>query len=67
MQTYKNSYDKNEDAMLWELHEIRHELHKELSRKTAEEINGDAMRKFQEWQTNNGDIVQHVSEKLLTI
>ncbi len=51
MQTYKNSYDKNEDAMLWELHEIRHELHKELSRKTAEEINGDAMRKFQEWQT----------------
>lgn len=51
METYKNSYDKNEDAMLWELHEIRHELHKELSRKTAEEINRDAMRKFQEWQT----------------
>jgi hypothetical protein len=51
METYKNSYDRNEDMMLWELHEIRHELHKEFSRKTLEEINRDALRKFQEWQT----------------
>jgi hypothetical protein len=50
METYKNSYDKNEDIMLWELHEIRYELHKELSRKTVEEINRDALRKFREWQ-----------------
>ncbi len=50
METYKNSYDKNEDMMLWELHEIRHELHKEFSRKTVEEINRDGLRKFQEWQ-----------------
>ena len=50
METYKNSYDKNEDVMLWELHEIRHELHKELSHKPVEEINRDALRKFQEWQ-----------------
>jgi protein required for attachment to host cells len=53
METYKNSYDKNEDVMLWELHEIRHELHKELSRKTVEEINRDALKKFQEWQRQN--------------
>ncbi len=50
METYKNSYDKNEDIMLWELYEIRYELHKELSRKTVEEINRDALRKFREWQ-----------------
>ncbi len=50
METYKNSYDKNEDIMLWELHEIRHELHNELRGKTVEEINRDALRKFQEWQ-----------------
>lgn len=50
METYKNSYNKNEDIMLWELHEIRHELHEELSRKTVDEINRDAFRKFQEWQ-----------------
>jgi hypothetical protein len=30
---------------------IRHELHKQLSHKTVEEINRDALRKFQEWQT----------------
>jgi len=50
MGTYKNSYDRDEDMMLWELHEVRHELNKELSRKTIEEINRDALRKFQEWQ-----------------
>ncbi|MGE0083259.1 MAG: hypothetical protein AB7S75_02430 [Desulfococcaceae bacterium] len=50
METYKNSYDKNKDTMLWELHEIRHELHKEFSRKTVEEINRDAIKKFRAWQ-----------------
>lgn len=49
METYKNSYNKNENMMLWELHEIRHELHKEFSRKTVYEINRDARRKFREW------------------
>ena len=50
METYKNSYDKNEDIMLWELHEIRHELHKELSQKSIQEINRDALTKFKKWQ-----------------
>ncbi len=50
METYKNSYDRNEDAMLWELHEIRHELHKEISRKSIEEINREALETFREWQ-----------------
>ncbi len=26
METYKNSYTKKEDPLLWELHEIRHLL-----------------------------------------
>ncbi len=50
MGTYKNEYDKNEDAMLWELHEIRHELHKKNSRKSVKEINRDALKKFRQWQ-----------------
>jgi hypothetical protein len=29
MEIYKNSYTENEDKILWALHEIRHELHKE--------------------------------------
>lgn len=39
METYKNPFDPHEDAMLWELHEIRHELHDVLSHKTVDEIN----------------------------
>ena len=50
METYRNSYDKNEDAMLWELHEIRHELHKVINRKSVEEINREALKKFKRWQ-----------------
>ncbi|MCP4397563.1 MAG: hypothetical protein GY801_09730 [bacterium] len=42
--------------MLWELHEIRHKLHKEFSAKTAEQINRDALKKFQAWQ-------QHYTER----
>lgn len=50
MEVYKNSFDKNEDMMLWELHEIRHELHKEITQKSVEQINREALKEFQEWQ-----------------
>ena len=50
METYKNKYDKNEDPMLWELHEIRHELHKKIACKSVKEINRDALKKFRQWQ-----------------
>ena len=52
MGTYKNEYDKNEDPMLWELHEIRHELHKKIACKSVKEINRDALKKFRKWQQN---------------
>ncbi len=32
METYKNSYTKDEDRLLWELHEIRHRLQKKKKR-----------------------------------
>ena len=50
MEVYKNSFDKNEDMMLWELHEIRHELHIEIRQKSVEQINREALKEFQEWQ-----------------
>lgn len=50
MATYNNPFDPHEDAMLWELHEIRHELHHVLSHKTVDEINADALKKYQQWQ-----------------
>lgn len=51
METYKNPFDPNQDAMLWELHEIRHELHEVLSRKTVDEINVEALKKYQQWES----------------
>ncbi len=53
METYNNPFDPHEDAMLWELHEIRHELHPLLSQKTIDEINADALKKYQQWQRIN--------------
>ena len=35
METYNNSYPVKEDEVLWELHEIRHELHGELKKNTT--------------------------------
>ena len=54
MEPYKNSYDKKEDIMLWELHEIRNRLNKEFSLKTVEQINSEAIKKFEEWQIKYG-------------
>ena len=39
METYKNDYRKEEDRMLWELHEIRHQLTEEHKSMTIVEIN----------------------------
>ena len=50
METYKNSYSVKEDEVLWELHEIRHELHEELKRKSLDEINRDARETFNRWR-----------------
>ena len=50
METYENSYSKNEDYTLWELHEIRHRLHKARKNKSIDEINKEALKKFSDWK-----------------
>lgn len=50
MGTYKNDYTKDEDEALWEIHEIRKKLNKDLKNKSVEEINNDALEKFAEWK-----------------
>ena len=50
METYENSYTEKEDQVLWELHEIRHSLHKRRRNKTIEEINREALKRYSEWQ-----------------
>ncbi len=39
METHQNDYDKDEDLVLWELHELRRELRKEYKTKTTDQIN----------------------------
>ena len=50
METYENSYSKNEDHTLWELHEIRHRLHEARKKKSIEQINEEALKKFSDWK-----------------
>ena len=51
MATYRNSYKKEEDHTLWELHEIRNNLRKLFKGKTIEEINKSALEKYSNWPT----------------
>ena len=64
MGIYKNDYSKNEDETLWELHEIRNKLYKELKSKPIAQINEEALGKYKTWikekdnLTNNPSIIQ---------
>jgi len=40
MATYYNDFDKHSDKMMWQLHEIRHEMQKEKI--SVQDINGNA-------------------------
>lgn len=53
MGAYKNDYKKKEDYSLWELHEIRHQIHEEY--KNYEEINKVGEDLFNE--------IKHTKEK----
>ncbi len=46
MATYKNDYSKEEDETLWEIHEIRHKIHKKISLDSLSEFNKNARIKF---------------------
>jgi hypothetical protein len=50
METYKNSYTKDEDFVLWELHEIRHKLHKRKINQSIEDRNKEALITYHNWQ-----------------
>jgi len=50
MEIYKNDYTKEEDEVLWEIHEIRRKLNRDLKDKSTEEINNEALEKYKEWK-----------------
>ena len=47
MGTYKNDYKKEEDACLWEIHEIRHKIHKKY-KNNNEKINTEGKKLYLE-------------------
>jgi len=51
MAIYKNDYDKEKDEILWELHQIRREIHLDFKNKSSEQINSEAMAKFAKWKS----------------
>lgn len=53
MGTYKNDYSKDEDYMLWELHEIRHQLANEYKEMTLDEINKRSNNYFEKAKKRN--------------
>ena len=50
MEIYKNDYSKQEDEMLWELHEIRNKLAIKYKSMSCEEINKYARKKYKAWK-----------------
>lgn len=50
MEIYKNDYKKEEDETLWELHEIRHELHHKIKETPVDKLNREALEKLKHWQ-----------------
>ncbi len=50
MGIYKNDYNKKDDEILWELHEIRNCLHKEIKNKPVKKINASAFKKYTKWK-----------------
>jgi len=50
MGIYKNDYTKEEDEMLWEIHEIRRKLNKDLKNKSINQINKEALEKYSLWK-----------------
>jgi hypothetical protein len=55
MAHYKNDYSKEEDAMLWQLHEIRHQLAEQ--HQTPEQINTIGREVIAKYKLNNLKIV----------
>lgn len=46
MATYKNDYSQTEDETLWEIHEIRHKIHKKINLEGLTEFNENVRTRF---------------------
>jgi hypothetical protein len=55
MVTYKNDFKKEEDQMLWELHEIRHQLAEEHESMLIGDINKKANEYWEKLKKRNSE------------
>jgi hypothetical protein len=53
MEMHKNNYTKEEDPMLWEIHEIRHKLQEEYQHLSVKEINARGIKILEAWKLQN--------------
>jgi hypothetical protein len=60
MVIYKNDYSKNEDETLWELHEIRNKLYKDLKSVPVAKINEEALRKYRTWKKEKDNLSNNI-------
>ena len=60
MATYKNDYNKNDDYMMWELHEIRHKLSQKFKKMTVKEINEEGKSIYHKWKKERNKVAKAV-------
>ena len=63
MEIYKNEYEKEEDYMMWELHEIRNRMKND--NKNIIEINKDAENIIKKYNLTNLKIIERVPEEII--
>jgi hypothetical protein len=50
METYETAYQREEDELLWEIHEIRKKNHDEKPDRKLTEINHESRQIFESWK-----------------
>ena len=63
MGTYKNDFIKEEDQMLWELHEIRHQLAEEHKSMSIEDINKRANKYWEKLKKRKSEMLELNTQK----
>ncbi|MFH0924550.1 MAG: hypothetical protein V1872_02790 [bacterium] len=56
MEIYKNDYNKDEDKMMYDLHEIKNKMKTEYT--TSDKINNDAKEVIKKYKLNKLKILQ---------
>ncbi|HBH06204.1 MAG TPA: hypothetical protein DDX92_06350 [Flavobacteriales bacterium] len=59
METYDNAYKKEEDELLWEIHEIRNDIHSSKSYDDLNSLNKKSIEIFNSWKSRDPQLVEN--------